>query len=219
MSGRGRPDFNVAVFCGARAGLRPGYAADAASLGHELARRGMGIVCGGSRTGLMGAVTDAALSAGGHVEGVVPDFLLAHEIAHPGLTLLVPVKSMHERKALMVEHSDAIVALPGGFGTCDELFEALTWAQLGLHSKPLWLLDTAGYFAPLEAALDHMVREGFASADDTALLRSVPSVPALVEELDAFRRGNDEARRSLLLERKRRLRVSVEEELHKTGST
>jgi hypothetical protein len=151
----------VCVFCGSSPGRRPAFASAAAELGTRLARDGVGLVYGGGSVGLMGTVADAALAAGGEVVGVIPNVLSEKEVAHRGLTRLHVVRSMHERKALMAEMSDAFVALPGGFGTLDELFEAITWGQLGIHRKPIGLLDVEGYFASLVSFVDRAVEEGF----------------------------------------------------------
>ena len=152
----------VLVFCGSSTGSRPEYAAAGRAFGTLLAQRGLGVVYGGASIGLMGAVADAALAAGGEVVGVIPRHLADYEeVPHGGLTELRVVGSMHERKALMAELSDAVAVLPGGIGTLDELFEMFTWSQLGLHTKPIGLLDTAAYWQPLLAALDHVVAEGF----------------------------------------------------------
>ncbi len=151
----------VCVFAGSSPGRRPEYADAARHLGRHLAGAGVALVYGGARGGLMGAVADAALAAGGAVTGVIPRHLVDHEVAHLGLTELKLVGSMHERKALMAELADGFVSLPGGFGTLEETFETLTWTQLGLHTKPTGLLDVAGYFDPLNAFLDRAVEEGF----------------------------------------------------------
>lgn len=151
----------ICVFAGANPGARAGYLASARELGAEIARRGYGLVYGGAAHGLMGACADAALSGGAEVVGVLPRALADREIAHQSLTELRIVESLHERKAVMSALCDAIVALPGGCGTMDELFEAITWAQLGLHHKPIGLLDSEGYYRPLSAFVDHMTREGF----------------------------------------------------------
>lgn len=151
----------VCVFCGSASGSRPGYAGAARELGTRLAHRGIGLVYGGAAVGLMGTVADAALAAGGEVIGVIPGALVDREIAHPGLSELHVVGSMHERKALMAELSGAFVALPGGLGTLEELFEVCTWRQLGLHAKPIALLDVEGYWAGLLAFLAHTEAEGF----------------------------------------------------------
>jgi uncharacterized protein (TIGR00730 family) len=156
---------NVCVFAGSRPGARAAYVERAGELGRALASRGWGLVYGGASVGLMGAVADAALAARGTVRGVIPEGLVAKEIAHAGLTELVVTRGMHARKARMNELSDAFVALPGGFGTLDELFEALTWAQLGIHDKPVGLLDVEGYFGPLVEAMDRAVAEGFVPAE------------------------------------------------------
>ena len=151
----------ICVFCGSSPGRRPAFAAAASELGARLAADGIGLVYGGGSVGLMGTVADAALAAGGEVVGVIPEALAGKEVAHTGLTRLHVVKSMHERKALMAEMADAFLALPGGFGTLDELFEAITWGQLGIHRKPIGLLDVEGYFAPLLAFVDRAVGDGF----------------------------------------------------------
>jgi uncharacterized protein (TIGR00730 family) len=151
----------ICVFAGSNGGARPEYARAAAELGRELARRKHGMVYGGASVGLMGACADAALEGGAEVVGVLPRALTSREIAHHGLTELRIVPTLHERKAVMSALSDAVVALPGGCGTLDELFEAITWVQLGITDKPIGLLDTDGYWAPLVTLLDHMNREGF----------------------------------------------------------
>ncbi|MEK7363668.1 MAG: TIGR00730 family Rossman fold protein [candidate division NC10 bacterium] len=160
----------VCVFCGSRNGTRTQYLASARRMGEALARRGIGLVYGGGGIGLMGILADAALSAGGDVIGVIPQALVAREVAHGGLTDLRVVASMHERKALMAELSDAFVALPGGFGTLEEFCEALTWAQLGIHRKPCGLLNVEGFFDPLLSFFDHAVRERFVSPDHRSLV-------------------------------------------------
>jgi uncharacterized protein (TIGR00730 family) len=151
----------ICVFCGSSPGRRPAFAAAASALGSHLAREGIGLVYGGGSVGLMGVVADAALAAGGEVVGVIPQSLAGQEIAHAGLSQLHVVRSMHERKALMAGLADAFVALPGGFGTLDELFEAITWSQLGIHRKPIGLLDVEGYFSALVGFVDRAVDAGF----------------------------------------------------------
>ncbi|MCP2262212.1 hypothetical protein LX15_005946 [Streptoalloteichus tenebrarius] len=153
--------MRVCVFCGSSTGRGERYLAAARELGRVLAERGIGLVYGGASVGTMGAVADAALAAGGEVVGVIPRGLLDRELAHQGLTELHVVADMHERKAMMAEKSDAFVALPGGVGTLEELFEVWTWAHLGIHRKPLALLDVDGYYADLRRFVDHMVREDF----------------------------------------------------------
>ena len=161
----------IGMFCGSLFGHDPRYRAAAAEFGRTVAGRGLTLVYGGGAVGLMGVAADAALSAGGTVVGVIPQFLLDREVGHGGVTELVVVGSMHERKAAMAARSDAFVALPGGVGTLEELFETWTWTLLGLHSKPCGLLEVNGYFSPLLGFLDNMVAEGFVAADHRALLR------------------------------------------------
>ena len=153
----------VCVYCGSRSGNRPAYTEAARALARDLAVRGCDLVYGGASVGLMGVVADAMLAAGREVIGVLPSALFQREVAHRGLTRLVEVDSMHARKAAMAELSDAFIALPGGFGTLEEIFEVLTWTQLGLHAKPCGLLDVEGYFGHLGEFLSHTVAEGFVS--------------------------------------------------------
>jgi uncharacterized protein (TIGR00730 family) len=160
----------VAVYCGSAGGNNPAFLADATELGGEIAAAGLGMVYGGSNIGLMGAVANAALSAGAEVIGVLPEVLAGMEIAHTGLTALEMVPTMHERKARMAELADAFLILPGGYGTFDELMEAVTWAQLGLHAKPCVLINTAGYWNGLLAFLDSTVEAGFIKEENRRLL-------------------------------------------------
>jgi len=176
----------IAVFCGSRAGGRPAYVQAAQALGAALAARGLGLVYGGARVGTMGALADAALAAGGEVIGVMPRGLVAREVAHPGLTAFHAVDSMHARKALMADLADGFIALPGGFGTLDELFEILTWAQLELHAKPIGLLDVEGFFEPLLAYLDRAVGESFLAAPHRGLLLREAAVDPLLDRLQAW---------------------------------
>jgi uncharacterized protein (TIGR00730 family) len=155
----------------------------ARAVGQELAARGLGVIYGGSSVGLMGALADAALAAGGEVIGVLPRGLFRREVAHRGLTELREVGSMHERKALMIELADGFLALPGGFGTCDELFEVVTWAQIGLHHKPIGLLDVEGFFAPLLAFARHAAEEGFLPPAHLDLLLRAETPAALIDHL------------------------------------
>ncbi|WP_370950176.1 TIGR00730 family Rossman fold protein [Amycolatopsis sp. cg5] len=173
----------ICVFCGSSMGNSPEYAAAAAALGTLLASRGIGLVYGGASVGTMGVVADAALAAGGEVIGVIPEALSSVEISHAGLTELHVVADMHERKAKMAALSDGFLALPGGAGTLEELFEIWTWAQLGLHTKPLGLVDVAGYYAPLRTFVDHMVTEGFLRPAHRDFILVDPD-PAVL--LDAF---------------------------------
>ncbi|MFL5357151.1 TIGR00730 family Rossman fold protein [Archangium sp.] len=152
---------SVCVFCGSRMGARPDYLEGARALGTELARRGLTLVYGGTSVGLMGAMADAVLAGGGKVVGVLPQVLSDREIAHKGLTELHLVDSMHTRKAMMAQRADAFIAMPGGVGTFEELFEITTWAQLGIHHKPIGLLNVADFYAPLLALMRRAVDEGF----------------------------------------------------------
>nr|WP_049161070.1 TIGR00730 family Rossman fold protein [Micrococcus luteus] len=156
---------SATVFTGARDGVDPRHRTTARDLGKALAKDQITLVYGGGKVGLMGALAESAMSAGGRVVGVMPEHLVAREIAHPGLTDLHVVASMHERKQTMADLADAFIALPGGAGTLEELFEAWTWQQLGLHTKPIALID-ADYWASLIAMVDHMVAEGFVRAED-----------------------------------------------------
>jgi hypothetical protein len=177
----------VLVFCGSSAGARPEYAQEANALGRLLAARGLGLVYGGARVGLMGAVADGALAAGGEVVGVIPRQLVEHELAHTGLSELHEVSTMHERKALMADLSDAVITLPGGTGTLDELFELFTWSQLGLHHMPIGVLDVAGYWQPLLALLDHMVAERLLRAEHRDTLLVSTDGADLLDQLAGYR--------------------------------
>ncbi len=173
----------VCVFCGSHVGRRPEHLETARALGRLMAERGIGLVFGGGQVGLMGAIADTVLEAGGEAHGVIPEALATREIAHSGLTELHVVPGMHERKALMAELSDAFIALPGGLGTFEELFEVLIWSQLGFHRKPIGLLDAVGYYEPLRELLRHGLDEGFIPKEDQGLLL-VSSHPAeLLEKL------------------------------------
>ncbi|MEO8604663.1 MAG: TIGR00730 family Rossman fold protein [bacterium] len=176
----------VCVFCGSSRGADPAFAAAAEALGRALAANGLGLVYGGARVGLMGRLADAALAAGGDVIGVIPRSMVDLEVAHRELPDLRIVASMHERKALMAELSDAFIALPGGLGTLDELFEILTWAQLGLHHKPVGLLDVSGYFAPLLTFLDGAVRARFVAPSHRAMLLVADTPAALLAACRAY---------------------------------
>jgi hypothetical protein len=175
----------ICVFCGSRTGRGDAYVRLASAVAARCAAEGFGIVYGGGRVGLMGVVADTALAAGGRVVGVIPATLATKEIAHDGLSDLHVVASMHERKALMSDLADAFVALPGGFGTMDELCEIVTWAQLRIHTKPVVLLNADGYYDDLLALFDNMVREGFVTTENRRLMQSVSTVDALFELLNA----------------------------------
>jgi uncharacterized protein (TIGR00730 family) len=176
---------SICVFCGSNAGANPAYLRAAEAVGRGLARRGVRVVYGGGKVGMMGAVADAARAVGGEVVGVIPQAIFDLEIGHTGLDDLRVVGSMHERKALMAELSDAFVALPGGIGTLEELFEVYTWAQLGIHAKPLGLLDVAGYFQPLAGFLDHAVQERFLRPETRTLLAVSEDLDELLAALEA----------------------------------
>jgi len=177
---------SLCVFAGSNAGARPAYPMAAAALGRALAARGIGLVYGGARVGLMGAVADAALDAGGRVTGVMPQALVAKEIAHNGLTDLRVVSSMHERKALMADLSDGFIALPGGWGTWEEFFEVLTWGQLGLHHKPCGLLNVDGYFDPLLSFVDHSIDQGFVRREYRRMIAMSNIPEVLLDTLAAY---------------------------------
>jgi uncharacterized protein (TIGR00730 family) len=176
----------ICVFCGSSPGARPAYADAAEELGRLLVAEGIGLVYGGGAVGLMGKLADAVLAEGGEAIGVLPEALVAQEIGHPGLSDLRVVGSMHERKALMAELADGFVALPGGLGTVEELFEVYTWAQLGLHRKPCALLDVEGYYEGVAAFLAHAVEERFLREDHRAMLIVERHPGTLVERLRRF---------------------------------
>ncbi len=184
------PSRAVAVFCGARDGLDPGALAAARAVGAGLAARGIRLIYGGGRVGLMGAVADAVLAAGGQVVGVIPEFLTRLEVAHTGLTELHITDSMHSRKRMMFELADAFVTLPGGFGTLDETIEIATWKQLGLHEKPVLLCNLGGWADGLLAALRRAVADGFAGEASLALVEPVSDVAALLARLDGVVPGS-----------------------------
>lgn len=191
---------SVCVYCGSNAGNRPAYAERAASLGRLIASEGLGLVYGGGNVGLMGIVADAVLAAGGEVVGVIPEQLVGMEVAHRGVTRLEVVADMHTRKARMFELADGFVALPGGFGTLDEMFEMLTWRQLGLGDKPCAFLDVDGFWQPLVAMLDHMVAERFVHPAQRADLWHGDDAGAML----AWMRAYEPARAQKWLDEKRR---------------
>ncbi len=175
--------INVCVFCGSRPGAQPAYAAAAEQIGTAIGRRGWGLVYGGGRAGLMGTVADAALAAGARVVGVIPRSLMDRELGHPGLAELHVVDTMHQRKSLMAERSDAFLALPGGIGTLEELFEVWTWRQLGYHDKPVGLLNVDGYYDGLLGFIETMAAQGFVTAPQRDLLQAGTDPHALLERL------------------------------------
>jgi uncharacterized protein (TIGR00730 family) len=170
----------ITVFCGASLGHDPVHATLARSVGADLAQRGIGVVYGGGRVGLMGALADAALAGGGEVIGVIPQGLMDRELAHPDLTRLDVVRTLHDRKARMGELADAFIALPGGLGTLEELAEVVSWAQLDLHRKPIGLLDADGYWLPLLEWLDAAVEAGFVASTHRGLLIREPDLGTLL---------------------------------------
>ena len=178
--------MRLCIFCGSSPGARPDYAAATEELARLLAQRGIGIVYGGASVGLMGLLADTALEAGGEVIGVIPAALQKKEIGHTGLTHLEVVRSMHERKALMAELSNGFVALPGGSGTLEELFEVFTWSQLGLHRKACALLNVAGYYDGLTSFLDHAVDERFLRAEHRAMLLCEDTPAAVLDAIERF---------------------------------
>ena len=177
----------ICVFCGSSSGSQPEYRACAVELATELTRRRIGLVYGGGNVGLMGAIADAILKAGGEAIGVIPEHLMTREIGHKQLTKLHIVHSMHERKALMADLSDAFIALPGGFGTLEEFFEVLTWSQLGLHTKPCGIVNVLGYYTPLLKMLDHAVDQRFLKPQNRALVLARDTPAELLEAFEEYR--------------------------------
>ena len=178
---------SICIYCGSNTGSNPIYAERATALGTRLAQQGLAVVYGGGNVGLMGVVADAALAAGGEVIGVIPEQLVGWEVAHTGLTRLEVVANMHERKARMFDLSDGFVALPGGFGTLDEMFEMLTWRQLGIGDKPCAFLDVQGFFEPLVAMMDRMVEERFLHADQRRDLWHGDDLDAMLHWMQQYR--------------------------------
>jgi uncharacterized protein (TIGR00730 family) len=177
---------SVCVFCGSNSGARDSYVEAARSLGRTIAERKLRLIYGGAAVGLMGALADAVLAAGGTVVGVIPGVLVEREIAHPGLTELLPVSSMHERKAKMADLSDVFIALPGGAGTLEELFEVWTWGQLGHHKKPVGLLNVDGFFDELLAFIEHQCRERFMRAEHRDMLLTDTDAARLLDRFETY---------------------------------
>ena len=180
------PLRSLCVFCGSSPGARPDYVQAAEGLGRLLAQRNIELVFGGGSVGMMGAVARSTLAAGGKATGVIPRALLRKEIAQTGLSHMHVVESMHERKALMAKLSDGFVALPGGFGTLEEFFEVLTWAQLGFHRKPVALLDVAGFYAPMITLLEHMSTEGFVRPSQLRLVMTETNAEKLLARIENY---------------------------------
>lgn len=176
----------IAVFCGSSPGARPEYASAASELARALVHRGISLVYGGGRVGLMGRLAEAVIAEGGRVIGVIPKFLVDRELAYEGATELRAVDTMSERKAVMAELSDAFVALPGGYGTLDELIEMLTWTQLDIHRKPCGLVNTCGYYDALMAFVDHAIAEGFLHEAHRSMLLVEEQPAALLERLESY---------------------------------
>lgn len=177
---------SVCIFCGSSAGVDDRYADAARDVGRLLARHGVTMVYGGGRVGLMGAAADAALEDGGRVVGVLPRSLWSREVGHTGLSELLVVDTMHERKAIMADRADAFVALPGGAGTLEELFEVWTWAQLGIHTKPVAVLNVNGFYDPLLGMVDHLVDEGFVRPAQRAMLLADDDPARLLARVEAY---------------------------------
>lgn len=177
---------SICVFCGSSIGALDVYRDDAARVGELIAQRGLRLVYGGGKVGLMGVVADAALQAGGEVLGIIPESLMVKEVGHGSLTELMVTRTMHERKAAMADAADAFIALPGGFGTFDELCEILTWSQLGIHQKPIGLLDTAGFFSQLSTFFDFVLAQGFLRPEHRALLLEEADPTLLLDRMDAW---------------------------------
>lgn len=177
----------ICVFCGSSQGHRPEYRAAAEEMGAELVRRNIGLVYGGGNVGLMGIIADAVLKAGGEAVGVIPENLMAREVGHERLTKLHVVHSMHERKALMADLSNAFVAMPGGFGTLEEFCEMVTWTQLGLHLKPCGILNVMGFYSPLLRMFDQAVEEGLLKPENRALVLARESPADLLQALEEWR--------------------------------
>lgn len=178
---------NVCVYCGSNPGSLPDYAEGARELARELVRRDIGLVYGGASVGIMGIVADTVMAEGGRVIGVIPEPLMRKELGHLGLTELHVVASMHERKTMMAERADAFVALPGGAGTLEEIFETWTWAQLGMHQKPCGLLNIAGYYDQLAGFLDHAVQQAFMRAEHRAMLFVEDRPAALLDRYASYK--------------------------------
>ncbi|QLF92927.1 TIGR00730 family Rossman fold protein [Pseudomonas sp. ABC1] len=182
---------SICVFCGASTGANPAYQAAASDLGRTLAARNIQLIYGGGSVGLMGVVADACMAAGGEVIGIIPQSLKNSEIGHEGLTRLEVVDGMHARKARMAELAEGFIALPGGLGTLEELFEAWTWGQLGYHSKPMGLLDVHGFYSKLSQFLDHLVDEGFVRQEQRTMLQRSESPIELLELMKAWQPSAD----------------------------
>ncbi|HEX8957416.1 MAG TPA: TIGR00730 family Rossman fold protein [Burkholderiaceae bacterium] len=177
---------SICVYCGSSAGVSPRYAEQARAMGAALVARGITLVYGGGKVGLMGAIADEVLRLGGQAIGVIPQALMDKEVGHQGLTRLHVVKNMHERKAMMADLADGFIAMPGGAGTLEELFEVFTWAQLRFHDKPIGILNTDGYYDGLLGFVMHSVEQGFLRAQQARLLMTAPDPQSLLARFDAY---------------------------------
>lgn len=184
--------YRICVFCGANKGNSTDYITAAKELGAWLGASSRSLVYGGGKVGLMGVIADAVLSRGGEVIGVIPDFLMKREVGHTGLSEMIVVETMHERKQKMADLSDGFIAMPGGWGTLDELAEILTWAQLQIHQKPIGILNANGYFDALLAFMDHMVKEGFLKAANREMLLADSDMETLIAKMEAYEAPNVE---------------------------
>jgi uncharacterized protein (TIGR00730 family) len=180
------PAFSVCVYCGARDGAKPAYQTAAEDLGKGIAQRNWRLVYGAGDIGLMGRVARAVQAGGGETFGVIPEHLVRAEIGKTDLTTYVVTETMHERKKVMLYNADAVVVLPGGAGSLEELFEALTWRQLGLHGKPIFVVNTDGYWDPLKHLINHIIDQGFAGQDVMEALNFVPDAQSALQDLDTF---------------------------------
>lgn len=178
---------SIAVYCGSSSGINGIYREQASKLGELLAKKKIHVVFGGGKVGLMGVLADAVLEAGGQITGVIPSFLKIKEVAHEQLSELIVVDSLHERKALISNMTDGAIALPGGLGTLDELFEMLTWGQLGLHAKPVGLLNTNQYFSPVLTAIEKMIREGFLKERNREMVLVSEEMEELLQKMNAYK--------------------------------
>lgn len=177
---------SLLVYCGSNPGLNPIYKETAIALGYEMLKRDMQLIYGGGSVGLMGIIADTVMNGGGKVIGIIPSFLDKMEVGHPNLTEIHVVETMHERKALMEKLCDGVITLPGGYGSMDELFEILSWSQLGLHSKPVGLLNVNGFYDPLIAQLDIMVKEGFLKQPNREIIQVANSIEAVFKLMESF---------------------------------
>lgn len=181
---------SVCVYCGSRSGTDPAFTEDARELGKLLAQNGIDLVYGGASIGVMGVIASAVMEHGGHVTGVIPHGLFRKEVANDGISKLLVVDSMHDRKSLMASMSDALITLPGGYGTLEELFEMITWNQLNIHNKPIYILNTNGFYDPLQSFIEHMMRKGFVSSGIDQPYRLLDTPAGIIEALSSIEPKN-----------------------------